>query len=60
MSLEYRNAPNGAVLVHRDGRQVATLIPEGEKWGYTIFGTPHLGRNDSEDEAKKFVETNLP
>ena len=61
MSLEYKTAPTGAVLVRRDGKQVATLMPQaGDKWGYTIFGTPYIGAKDSEEEAKKFVEENLP
>lgn len=61
MSVEYKSAPNGAVLVHHQGKQVATLMPQnGGKWGYTIFGTPHIGAKDSEDEARSFVESNLP
>lgn len=61
MSIEYKDTPNGAVLVQRDGSHVATLMPqEGGKWGYTIFGTPHIGAKDSQDEVRKFVEANLP
>ena len=59
MSIEYKD--NGrAIMAYRDETHVATIVRQGEKFGYSVFNTPHMGAVNSEDEAKSAVERYLP
>lgn len=55
MSIEFKD--NGrAILAYQEDRHVATIIRQGDKFGYTVFNTPHMGAVNTEGEAKQAVE----
>lgn len=55
MSIEYRD--NGrAILAYQEDRHVATIVRQGDKFGYSVFNTPHMGAVSTEDEAKQTIE----
>lgn len=55
MTIEYREKGNMIQAMLGD-RQVGTIVRQGDKFGYTVFGTPHMGAEDSEEKAKAAVE----
>lgn len=59
MSIDYRENGN-AILAYREDQHVATILRQGDKYGYTVFNTPHMGAAGSEDEARAAVERFLP
>lgn len=59
MSVDFKDQGN-AILAYREEKHVATIIRQGDKFGYTVFNTPHMGAASSEDEAKQAVERFLP
>lgn len=59
MSIDYKD--NGrAIFAYREEQHVATIIRQGDKFGYTVFNTPHMGAANTEDEARSAVERFLP
>ncbi|HET7275118.1 MAG TPA: hypothetical protein VFI91_08040 [Longimicrobiaceae bacterium] len=58
MSIDYKDNGN-AILAYSDEKHVATIIPQGDKYGYTVFNTPHMGAVASEEDARNAVERAL-
>lgn len=58
MSIDYKDNGN-AILAYQADRHVATIIPQGDKYGYTVFNTPHMGAVGSEEDARTAVERAL-
>lgn len=59
MSVQFKEQGT-AILAYRGEKHVATIMRQGDKFGYTVFNTPHMGAVASEDEAKQAVERHLP
>lgn len=58
MSVDYKD--NGrAIFAYQNEKHVATIVRQGEKFGYNVFGTPHRDVVNSEDEARNAVESGL-
>ncbi len=42
--------------VLKDGERVASVIPQGDKVGYTVFNTPDMGTKGSIEDVKSHLE----
>jgi hypothetical protein len=55
VSIDFKD--NGrAILAYQEDRHVATIIKQGDKFGFTVFNTPHMGAVGTEEEARQAVE----
>ncbi|HET7320899.1 MAG TPA: hypothetical protein VFI96_00215 [Longimicrobiaceae bacterium] len=59
MSIQYEDQGK-AIFAYQGEKHVATIIRQGDKFGYSVFNTPHMGAVNSEDEAKSAVERFVP
>lgn len=60
MDLRFEEQGNGSYKVMDGDRQMGVVIPQTDgAYGYSIFGSPHMGKEDSLEDVQKTLERKL-
>lgn len=60
MDLRFEEQDNGSYKVMEGERQRGVVIPQTDgSYGYSIFGSPHMGSESSLEDVQKTLERKL-
>lgn len=60
MDVKFEEKQDGRYQIVQDENSIGMVVPQQDgSYGYSIFGTPHMGREASLDDVEKAIRRHL-